>query len=267
MTTTADDLFTSLYAKYWRRITWYMRERLDDRHVDYAEDLAQETFIRFWRYYAVKGKPGSYTLLTLQARSTLAAFYETRAAGERATDFADPVNAPLASACGTYAIGRPDMAPVVRELEAALEQMAEASQEWRGQHKAAGALRGRIAKCTKAEKIAQREAEYREATGRSERLLITFRDACRRVGDLRAELERAGGPRWNASSGGPDAPAEREKTAGALKSDPTVTHCSKGHRLDLENANFDADGSRRCRTCKTDHERGRRAQALAGAAR
>ena len=264
--TTPDALFTDLYAKYWRRITWYIRERLDDRHVDYAEDLAQETFIRLWRYYASKGKPGSYTLLTMQARSAVAAFYATRATGEKATDFADAANTSLVVACGTYAIGRPEMAPTVRELEAALEQMTEASKAWRDQHKAAGTLRGRVSKCTRPDVLAQRQAEYRAAVARSEHLLTAFRDACQRVGDLRAELERSAGPRWNASSGGPDAAIEREKTAGAVASDAAVTHCPKNHRLNLENTNFDADGRRRCRTCKADHERGR-IKALAEAAR
>ena len=49
--------------------------------------------------------------------------------------------------------------------------------------------------------------------------------------------------------------AQREKTAGALTSDPAVTHCLEGHLLDLENTNFSEDGARRCRTCKAQQAR------------
>lgn len=247
--------FTDLYRAYFPRMVWYIRDRLDDRHTDYAEDLAQETFIRFWRYYAGKGKTGSYTLLTIQARSVVAAFYETRFSSERATDFADPLNAPLTYASSVYAAGMPAMAALVRDLEAAMERMTEASQAWRDQHKATFALRGRIDKSSKPEIVTRLEAQYEQAAARGDRLLAAFRDTCLRVGELRSEIEQGAGPRWNASSGGPDAPAQREKTAGALTSDPAVTHCPEGHLLDLENTNFSEDGARRCRTCKAQQAR------------
>jgi DNA-directed RNA polymerase specialized sigma24 family protein len=247
--------FTDLFARYYNRLVWYIRVRLDDRHADFAEDLTQETFLRLWQYYSAKGKPGSYTLLTLQARSRIAAFYETRAATERATDFADPMNTPLTAGAGTFAIGRPEVAPLVHELEDAMEQMTRASQAWRDQHKAAFAIRGRIDKTTKPKAIARLQAEYAAAVRRGDRLLAAFRDSCLRVGQLRAEIETAAGPRWNASSSGPDAIDERAKTPGSLKSDPTVTHCPAGHRMDLENTNFSEDGARRCRTCKAQQAR------------
>lgn len=254
MSNQADDKFTHYYGAYFKSITWYIRVRLDERHYDYAEDLAQETFIRFWRWYVQPGKlrneNGIYSLLSLQARSVMAAFYEARATSERVTDFADPLNTPLTVGSGVYAPGMPTVAPLVRELEDAMERMTEASKAWRDQHKATYSIRVRIGKSVKADVIAGLEAKYQDASERGEHLLSAFRDTCLRVGQLRADIEQAAGPRYNASSGGPEVPAQREKTAGALTSDPTVKHCPSGHRLFLENTNFSEDGARRCRTCK-----------------
>lgn len=71
------------------------------------------------------------------------------------------------------------------------------------------------------------------------------------MGQLRGELERAGGGSWRSCSGWPPARYSGGKRLEGVASDPAAKHCSQGHPLDdLELVGFLADGTRVCRVCQ-----------------
>ncbi|WP_331719525.1 sigma-70 family RNA polymerase sigma factor (plasmid) [Streptomyces sp. NBC_01259] len=254
-----DQQFTELYAEYWPRIRRYIASRMDRGQAHLAEDLAQEVFIDFWRDYLLPGKEvfGPFALLCGMAKFRLLTHLSKKKNNEKALDFADPINAPIVATGHAYAHESPELSLSSRALEAAMEQMATASQTWRDANKKWHRLRTQLANESSANKggltaaTRQRMTQELEAVDTGEvAALRDFRLICQQVGQLRAEVEAVGGGNWSSSSGMPASAGTRPCLAGS-RSDPTVTHCPKGHPLDRANTYFHSDGDRECRSCKS----------------
>jgi DNA-directed RNA polymerase specialized sigma24 family protein/AraC-like DNA-binding protein len=265
----AKQQFTELYAQYWDFVRRYIWHRINVSQADLAEDLAQETFIRFWKGYVQPGKlesPDScFGLLATIARGVLAKHFERPRNHEGAADFEDPANRWLFPVRHTYAPDSPHLAALGRDLEMAMDRMAQASQLWRDKHAESYNLRIRLSDTYHAAKGGLTEErrnaialEADAAEAAEAELLVTFREACQRVGQLRAELEAQAGPGWSTPMPQPvfhhhaEGPQE-----GSVRSDLSVTRCPAGHQLDLANVHFFEDGTRRCRKCRLDVQRAR----------
>jgi hypothetical protein len=137
-----------------------------------------------------------------------------------------------------------------------MQCMTEASETWRSLHKEAhrnrqglrDGYRQRNGGVTEEWKD-QRRTDLADAESRQTDALVTFRQACARVGQLRADLEAAGGPNWKSCASMPASAASSNARDGSVSGDPTRATCAQGHRMDLDNTHFYADGGRKCRTC------------------
>jgi len=274
----AAQQFTDIYQTYAERLCRFIWHRLDVREAHLAEDLTSETFMELWRRYMLAGRADSvekpYGLLCTMARSQIGQHFNKKKNGEWALDFADPTNTPLLATGHAYALERPDVAGLVRDLDAAMEAMRAASKTWRDAHKDSHGLRsmledgynasrGGLTESTKASLRQQLDA----ADQHEDQTLHTFRGTCARVGELRAELEAVAGPNWTSSVGHPVNPAISVIKAGAYRNDRSVTHCPDGHLLDLNNTHFEEDGSRVCRACRNARYAARRTPAASTAVR
>lgn len=271
------EMFAAQYARYWNTLCGYIALRVDDRHRHQAEDLAQEAVIRVWTQYALTGKLRAWDrlwpLFKLSARSVLGDFYELKSSRDRSLDFADPVNAPVISTGHAYALETPGLSSLVADLAQAMETMTARSTAWRDLHKERYALRAQLADDYMASRggitdsaKARTQDRLADADREEETALEAFRLACRRVGQLRAEIESEAGANWQSVTG---MPVESDTTPfrkGVYRNDRSVTHCPSGHLLDKDNTHFGEDGSRRCRACNAkDNEKqklARRAQAV-----
>lgn len=258
----ASQTFTAMYEGYARRVHSFIWWHLGIEYRALAEDLTQETFIEVWRSLTTgKGfdpeKP--YGLLRYLARQQIGAYFSKRKNSDFALDFTDPVNTPMVATGHAYALERPDVADLVRDLDEVMEQMHAASKAWRDAHKQSHRIRsllgdgynssrGGITEATK-DRLRQ---ELSEADQHEDETLHAFRDTCRRVAALRAELEETAGPNWRSGIGLPLHPEITPTIKGRYRNDPDVTHCPNGHFLDLNNTHFAEDGSRYCRACSND---------------
>jgi AraC-like DNA-binding protein len=260
--TDAEQLFTELYKGYARRVHSFIWWHLGIEYRALAEDLTQETFIAVWRSLTTgKGfdpeKP--YGLLRYLARQQIGAYFSKKKNNDFTLDFTDPVNTPLVTTGHAYALERPDTTDLVRDLDEVMEQMQAASKAWRDAHKESHRLRSLLGEdyntsrggITEATKERLRE-QLAEADQHEDETLHAFRDTCRRVGALRAELEELAGPNWRSGIGLPLHPEITPIRKGRYRNDPDVTHCPAGHLLDLNNTHFEEDGSRYCRACRND---------------
>jgi DNA-directed RNA polymerase specialized sigma24 family protein len=261
----ADQLFTEIYAQHWDSIRRHIYFRLDQRHGHMAEDLAQTVFMRFWREYVLTGRlrdPDNArsvrALLKVMTQGPIRDFYELRSTQrDRSLDFTDPVNTPLINNGHTYALDSPELRAMVYSLEAAMDHMTACSEKWRALHKERYTLRSHLAddylaarggltddaKARIASRIEAADAEEGPA-------LDAFRQACARVGKLRANIEAEAGVNWKSATGLPVAPETTAFRKGSYRNDRSVTHCPEGHLLEKDNVRFDKDGSRACRACK-----------------
>lgn len=255
----AEQVFNELYAEHWKRLYWVIRTRMNREHAHLAEDITQETYIRLWNFLVqgneVQGETG-FGLLVVMARTSISRFYEVMVSRENVIDFADPENY-LAVAKGSgYAAGQPENAPLARELDEAMEDMAAASEQWRAQHKVAAKIRSILESNQLTEQTLTPEGEKRlvndlaQADAEQANKLEIFRRATYRVGQLRVELERAAGSSWRCSAGGLPPAHEAPITKGSYRRDLSVTHCPEGHHLTVENTYFEFDGARKCRICR-----------------
>lgn len=272
----ADRLFTQIYADYWDRVRRYIWTRLEWHQDRLAEDIANDVFIDLWLRFILPGRLKNperpLSLLFEIAKSHANQQRLWLKNNETALDLADPANAPVVATGHAYAAWTPDLASISRALEAAMEHMTEASETWRSLHKQAHRHRrvlspdyragngGATPESLNRALTAVEDAEQRQASA-----LKTFRAACARVGQLRADLEAAGGPNWKSSAGMPASVASSGSARdGSVSSDLNVTSCPNGHDLVLNNVEFDAAGLRRCRTCRDDltrqREQAKRAQ-------
>lgn len=242
------------YRRWWKPLTYFIHARLDKRHVSHAEDLAAETFIELWTKFAAVGKDiaSPWGLLCHMARNRIGKFYGTLAAvRESAVDFTDPANRGI-EAGHSYAAHQPEAATLTAELNDALEVMAGLSQQWRDAHTKTSMYRSRLegdAFVMRAETRTATEQKLAALTADSDRLLADFRKACALVGELRRDLEAAGGPNWCSSTGMPPTQARNWTKGTGTMSEPTRTHCDDGHELTLDNTLFTPKGAKRCRTC------------------
>lgn len=268
----AAQQFTDIYRTYADRLCRFIWHRLDISEAQLAEDLTSETFMELWRRYMLAGRAASvekpYGLLCTMARSQIGQYFNRMKNGEWALDFADPTNTPLLATGHAYALERPDVAGLVRDLDAAMEAMRAASKAWRDAHKDSHGLRsmledgynasrGGLTESTKASLRQQLD----DADQHEDQTLHTFRGTCARVGQIRAELEAVAGPNWTSSVGHPVNPAISVIKAGVYRNDRSVTHCPDGHLLDLNNTHFEEDGSRVCRACRNARYAARKAPA------
>jgi DNA-directed RNA polymerase specialized sigma24 family protein/AraC-like DNA-binding protein len=265
-----ERLFADVYTKYWDRLRRYLWYRMDARHAQVAEDLAQETFIVFWaslRAGRVRNHEQPMGLLTKMARDRLCDYWSKAGTSrERSIDFADPANRAMLPVKHTYAPGAPHLVGLARDLDDAMDRMTEASKAWRDKHGEVSRLRTPLSEgWTKAKggltpATRQRLTEAAAAAeAAADELLADFRKSCQRVGQLRGELESKAGPNWRSSSALVDpseSAGQRERPkAGAIARNPNVTECPEGHTLDLANTSFTEDGARRCRKCAADRAR------------
>jgi DNA-directed RNA polymerase specialized sigma24 family protein len=253
----AETLFTEIYQAHSRRLTQFIYWHLPFEMTDLAEDFAQETFQDLWAHL-LKGRSVDYpfALLKTIASRQLADHHKVkRNSMYLATDLETPEFSVVEVARGhQYAPGNPELAGLSDELDNAMERMRTASARWRKLH-------GQVASMRKEETRAE-AAKQRDAA------LIELQDACWTVGDLRAELERAGGDSWRSPTGWPVSfRTDGRHRKGGASSDLDVTHCVNGHHLHLENVTFLEDGTRACRACAKQATRRVRAKAEAGANR
>lgn len=259
-----DELFTRVYNRSRESLVRHIYFRLDLRHADMAEDLAQEVFIRFWNRFVKTGclkDPDNenmvYALLKKMAQGPIGDFYELCSTQrDRSLDFADPANTPIIANGHAYALDAPELRVLVDGIEAAMDHMVACSEKWRSLHKERHVLRGQLAD----DYLASRGGLTADAKARiADRLkdadteeiaaLETFRKACANVGQLRADIEAEAGVNWKSAVGMPVAPESTAFRKGVYRNDRSVTHCPEGHLLEKDNVNFGKDGSRRCRAC------------------
>ncbi|NUP37037.1 MAG: hypothetical protein HOY76_08465 [Streptomyces sp.] len=263
----AGRRFTEIYEQYRTRLRSFIWRRLDLWQEQLAEDLTQETFFELWRLHLLKGRDPEkpYGLLCTMARSQIGQHFQCKKNTERALDFTDPANTPIIATGHAYALETPGLTELTAGLDVAMDDMTAASKSWRDKHKDSHRLRslldddynvsrGGLTTETK-EELAKRlelaDAEEVEA-------LKTFRGTCRRVGELRAEIEGLAGPNWRSVIGLPINPEITSVRKGVYRNDLSVTHCPDGHLLDLNNTTFGEDGSRKCRACRNaDYAAGR----------
>lgn len=246
----AEERMNELYRECWRGIHAFIWSRMEQRHVSMAEDLAADTFVLLWTKYLAAGKDvtGSpFGLLCTLARHRIADFYKVRANRSVAVDFTDAANGYLERG-HSYATHQPEAALIARDLHAAMETMADLSQQWRDAH--AGVYRQQreldANRRLTPEERKTLKARARRTASASDRLLVRFREACAAVGALRAEMEAAAGPNWQSSTG---LPVGDLKPASCRSADPAATHCRNGHELTRDNTAFAENGRKECRTC------------------
>lgn len=256
----ADRLFTELYAEYWSRIRYWLHRRfaIAGFSANPAEDAAQEVFILLLEKYILTGKLQDETasaLIYAIAKNEYLGYFSRSSSKEAVLDFADPVNTPVVTTGHRYAAEQPELAPLAAELDAAMQVMYEASQKWRDLHKQVYASYWPLndtesspsaATCQKLERRLACDAKERD------RALAHFRQTTAAVGNLRSELERAGG-NWRSSTNMPAGLSKDYLRVGTVASDATRTHCPSGHEMHLENTRFDGEGRRRCRACLAVH--------------
>ncbi|MGY3341216.1 hypothetical protein ACVW0K_007409 [Streptomyces filamentosus] len=263
----AAQQMTEVYQQHWERLCVFIWKRLDLWQRDVAQDLASESFAELWARYFLTGRTVDrpYGLLCTIARSQIGQHFLRKCNQERALDFADPVNTPILANGHAYGAETPELTLLTAELDAAMERMTAASQTWRDQHKETHRLRRLLADGHNASRgglspeAKQGLLSQLEVADRAEdQALLSFRDTCRTVGQLRGEMEVVAGPNWRSSTGLPQNPEITAPIKGKYRNDPSVTHCPAGHLLDLANTHFAADGSRDCRACRNTRYEARR---------
>jgi DNA-directed RNA polymerase specialized sigma24 family protein/transposase-like protein len=254
----ADQQFAEIFKQYRPRLERYLSWVLKTPYHPLAEDLAQESFLYLWRDYlsadGLREPEKVYGLLKVIARHRVHEYFKAARNRESTVDYTDSANRDLDGRGHGYALGIPHVALLVTELEEATERMSEASEKWRGLNKESARLRMQLADNYR-DHLGGLSESYREDCERKaeaverqeETALVVFRDACRRVGDLRAEIERTAGANWRSCVGMP--PSQAPHRALSYAKDSSATHCSKGHLLDRLNTAFTESGERRCRAC------------------
>lgn len=253
------EQFTDIFEEHQRRLVQWFYWRLQESMRSRAEDLAQEAFLGLWEFLLKGGEvTHPFALLKKIGQRRIADEYVTRRRDSELlpVDFGAPESVLIeTSTLHRYAPGEPELALVAAGLESAMERMRDASALWRDLHAKAGRQQGRAKPADWVDpnpsRTAKVEAARIEIRLRRDEALVELQEACRKVGSLRAELERAGGECWQSSSGWPPSAARdgRHRKCGAL-SDPTVKGCPEGHCLaDIESVGFLEDGTRVCRAC------------------
>lgn len=251
---TVEEQFNELHQRHFHELAGWLRRRLPASLVSQAEDFAQEAFIELWAYLG-KGKPVTkpFGLLMKMAQRKVWTHQALHSAQHAfTTDLNDPASIALDGLNEhRYAAGDPVLAMIASELETAHERMTEASERWRKLHQKVASLKPRGAATTDPQRIAANEARKAEALLQRDEALVELQEACRVVGQLRGELERAGGGCWRSCSGWPPPRYCGGVRVDGVASDPTSKQCSKGHPLtDIERVGFLADGTRVCRDCR-----------------
>ncbi|MFE3381895.1 RNA polymerase sigma factor [Streptomyces anulatus] len=250
-----EQQYTELYAALWDRLVVHLRYHLPMGHGGIAEDLAQETFILLWRRMLAGDEiTHPMGLLRFWSKNIQADYFKAKSrVAYNAVDFTDPTTEPVFSH-HTYAAGQPVMALVAAELDEAMEEMREASAEWRRLHAEVYRYQQLVdghspgGRTPAAVRKDERQQHLGDVQAQEASSLETFRQTCRRVGALRAELE-AQSPNWQSSTGMPPSAADCGAKPGSVRSDLTVTVCPDGHPLTLANLHFLENGGRRCRAC------------------
>lgn len=219
----AEARFTEIYAEQNRRLTqwfyWHLPESVRGR----AEDLAQETFLNLWEHL-LKGRSVDYPFALLKriGQRRMADQLSVRARDAEAVlmDVTDP-EAPSVETIGhssRYAAGEPELALVAAELETAMERMRDASALWRKLHAESGKYKARPKPPGWVDpnpgRTAKVDAARVEIRIRRDEALVELQEACRAVGNLRADLERAAGCAWQSSCGWPPRSLATGGTAG-----------------------------------------------------
>lgn len=256
----SEESFNDIYREQARRLHAWLYWKLPSSMPHLADDYAQETFHDLW-VHLQKGGTVDYPWAFLKkiASRRMADYFARNKADSDAllVDFVAevlPEGVLSGNAIdGRYASGEPELALTCAQLQSAMERMQEASKTWRDLHSKVSRCRSRAALYKDPAAVAKWEAETKRTVRQRDEALVKLQTACAVVGDLRAELEREGGACWQSSCGWPPPPFRKGGLPrGAGATDPTVTECCNGHRLDdLENVNFTADGVRNCRTCYT----------------
>lgn len=248
----ADAMFTEIYAAYCNRVRQFIRSRLHVSQQHLAEDLANETFIDLWKSL-LKGRgvqgQSPFPLLAYIARTKIAEHFKYQKNNEKPLDMADPCNRAVLEPGHSYAHGTPVLADLSNELDQAMDRMAAASELWRELHKEAHRSRRALSDGYRggvSEDVRRRSAEALHVAERRQVLALReLQESCRHVGALRLELEAAGGANWKSSAGMPASVAKNSNS----RETTLPADCIHGHRMDLNNTHFFADGSRRCRIC------------------
>lgn len=253
-----DQQFAEIYAEHYERLRRHIYYRNQLSLASLAEDFAQETFMEMYRKM-LTGEliERPYGFLCFLSRQVVCHHLKLkRNTAFTAVDLDDPANTRIVATGHAYAPDYPELAATAAELDAAMDAMEKASHAWRTAHREKYKLRQALLADTQGTRVLLPERRERKqqdlaaAEALEPQTLIRFQEACRRVGVLRGEMELAGGANYRSSSGLPASAASSEGTrVGSVTSDPSITHCLAGHRLDLDNVDFSATAQRRCRKC------------------
>lgn len=252
-----DQQFTDIYAECYERLRKHIYYRNHLTLTDLAEDFTQETFIELYRKL-LKGETFEhpYGLLCCIATRVVGTHLKVkRNTAFTAIDLGDPVNTPIIATGHAYAPEAPELAATAAELDAAMDVMTEASRAWRNAHQEKHMLRQLLRSDEKGTQVLHperrecRRQQLAAAEALEPSVLARFKEACRQVGALRGELERAGGANYRSSAGMPASAMNAIGRAGSVTSDISITHCLAGHALHLDNVSFGENGTRRCRAC------------------
>lgn len=132
-TGTPEQILTDVIGLFQRQVQASIGRRLGRRDPQLAEDLAQEVFIRLWRFYIAPGTvlddrlPG---LLAVIGRQVLCQHYNRRRSHETVLDFTDPEQ-PAARAAAGPASEVPHLAVLYGDLESAQMLLTEAATRYR----------------------------------------------------------------------------------------------------------------------------------------
>lgn len=251
----AEQQLEDAYRRWWKPLTYFIFARIDVAHRSDVEEIASDAFMALWDEFLLRGRDvyAPWGLLCYLARRKIGYFYSglPKRRTEALVDWSDPLNRGL-EVGHSYAAHQPEAATLAAELSDAMETMTELSKKWREAHTKTSMYRSRLNSDTFNLRPETREATEQRLTvltAESSKLLKDFRAACGMVGDLRRDLEAAGGPNWQSSTGMPASTARNWTKGKGTMSEPTRTHCDDGHELTLDNTLFTPKGAKRCRTC------------------
>ena len=192
-TGTPEQILTDVIGLFQRQVQASIGRHLGRRDPQLAEDLAQEVFIRLWRFYIAPGTvlddrlPG---LLAVIGRQVLCQHYNRRRSHETVLDFTDPEQ-PAARAAAGPASEVPHLADLFEELETAKHDLEVIAADYRAAHRAhVNAERG-LRSAVRPDAVARCTVRLQRATRAAQLALDDFQAAAEDVAAYRAAWNSA----------------------------------------------------------------------------
>lgn len=184
MTTSHDQQFETIYRAHAQQITAYIGRRLYRPDRQLAEDLAAETFLRFWRTLIKGGVrvESPRALLNTIADRAVADHFRRRSSFESATDFG-ATN--LTEIPGGAAFS-PHLAGLLADLEGAKDRLSAAADAYRAATQENSTASLVLARASRPEAVARAVARKSSAVTAREAALEAFAAAGQAVAAARA---------------------------------------------------------------------------------